>query len=99
MENCFEGDFVFKYVFDTAWTKEAIKNMEALGELRYYESFPRPMFQVKCSDGTIIKGVQGTGECRVIFPRNAPAAVKAKKCFEEAFIQAASENPKIEACG
>ena len=84
MENCLEGDFVFKYTFDEVWTKEAItNNMERLGQLRYYETFPRPMFQIKCSDGTIIKGVQGTGECRVIFPREDPE--KARSHFEEAF--------------
>ena len=84
MENCLEGDFVFKYTFDKVWTKEAIiNNMETIGQLRYYETFPKPMFQVKCSNGTIIKGVQGTDKCRVIFPRNDPE--KAKSYFEEMF--------------
>jgi hypothetical protein len=84
MENCLEGDFVYKYTFDRIWTKEAIsENMETLGQLQYYESFPKPMFITRCSDGTIIKGVHGTDECRVIFPRNA--LEKAKSYFEEVF--------------
>ena len=83
-ENCFESEFVFKYMLDKSWTKRLIKDMAAFGELRYYDSFPRPMFQVRCVDGTIIKGVQGTDECRVIFPRNEPT--KAKKKFEEVFV-------------
>ena len=84
LENCFESEFVFKYIFDRQWTKETIGNIGTLGELSYYATFPRPMFQVRCFDGTIIKGVQGTGECRVIFPRNN--TVEAKKHFEEVFV-------------
>ena len=84
MDNCFESDFVFKYTFDTLWTKKAIKNIGELGQLHYYKSFPKPMFRVRCLDGTIIKGVQGTGECRVIYPRETPT--KAKKHFEELFV-------------
>ncbi|MCL1917729.1 MAG: hypothetical protein FWG14_05370 [Peptococcaceae bacterium] len=83
MENCFDGDFVFKYIFDAGWTREDIIRMEAWGSLRYYESFPRPMFQVTCSDGTIIKGVQNDPACRIIFPRATPAA--ARENFEARF--------------
>ena len=83
-ENCFESDFVFKYLLDKSWTKRSIKDMASLGQLLYYKSFPKPMFQVRCVDGTIIKGVQGTDECRVIFPRNEPT--KAKEYFEEVFV-------------
>ena len=83
MENCFEDEFVFKYLFDASWTEEIIQTMQALGTLRYYKSFPRPMFQVTCSDGTIIKGVERDTECRVIFPRAGSAA--ARKNFETRF--------------
>ena len=83
MANCFESEFVYKYFFDTGWTEEAILSMEALGHLRYYADFPRPMFQVQCPDGTIVKGVQSASECRVIFSRDGPDA--AKKRFENRF--------------
>ena len=82
-ENCFDGDFVFKYFFDAKWTAETIKIMEAFGRLRYYDSFPKPMFHVQCADGTTIKGLQDTDECRVIFDRNGPD--KAKELFEKRF--------------
>ena len=82
-ENCFDGEFVFKYIFDTGWTDEAIRMMETIGVLRYYESFPRPMFQVNCPDGTIIKGLQHGQECRIIFPRASPTA--ARERFETEF--------------
>jgi len=85
MENCFDGDFVFKYYFDTYWTKEYIKMMKAFGELRYYESFPKPMFQINCTDGTVIKGLQTEKECRIIFSRINP--VSAQKSFETKFYE------------
>ena len=76
-DNCLASGFVYKYFFDEEWTRDAIQSMAALGDLRYYADFPRPMFQVNCSDGTVVKGVQNTNECRVIFSRDGPdAAVK-----------------------
>jgi hypothetical protein len=70
LENCFEGDFVVNYTFDTSWTKDTIYALKPLGQLKYYETFPRPMFQVTSSGGHFIKGVQGTCECRVIYARD-----------------------------
>jgi hypothetical protein len=86
MENCFDSEFVFKYFLDTGWTEETIQTMEALGTLRYYKSFPRPMFQVTCPDGSIIKGLERDAECRVIFSRMDPAA--SRKEFETRFAEA-----------
>ena len=83
MEHCFDSEFVFKYLFDASWTKETIQAMEAFGTLRYYSSFPRPMFQVNCPDGVIIKGLEQDAECRIIFPRTDPAA--AREDFETRF--------------
>ena len=83
LDNCFESDFVFKYFFETCWTEDGIKELEVFGHLRYYHSFPRPMFHIQCVDGTNIKGVQGTDECRVLFARDNPC--EAKKRFEEHF--------------
>ena len=82
-ENCFDGDFVYIYTFDAEWTKEKIMALGASGNLQYYGSFPKPMFNVRFSGGTTMKGVEGTKECRVIFTRDEPQ--KAKKLFEETF--------------
>jgi hypothetical protein len=86
-ENCLEGEFIYKYYFDTEWNKELIKSMEGFGLLRYYESFPKPMFQIGCPDGTIIKGLESEKECRIIFPRRDPAP--AKENFEAQFLKMA----------
>ena len=83
IDNCFEDEFVFKYVFNGIWTKEVINSVTGLGKPLYYDSFPRPMFQFNCPDGTVIKGLQETDECRVIFPRGKPD--EAKIGFEEVF--------------
>jgi hypothetical protein len=80
MENCIGGEFVFICFFDAEWTKERIQALAALGALKYYGSFPRPMFQLKCPDGTIVKGVQSAHQCRVIFPRDEP--IGARESFE-----------------
>jgi hypothetical protein len=84
-ENCLDGEFIFKYCFDEVWTKESIRMMGSFGELRYYESFPIPMFQVNCPDGTVIKGLESENECRIIFPR--PNPVSAKISFEDRFLK------------
>jgi len=71
VENCFEGDFIINCIFDTAWTKGSIYALKALGQLRYYDSFPKPMFQLISGNGIIVKGVQGLGECKVIYNRKS----------------------------
>jgi hypothetical protein len=83
MENCFEHEFVFKYIFDAKWTKETIHAMGTFGKLRYYESFPTPMFHITFLDSTIIKGLLDADECRVTFPRIGTA--EAKNRFETIF--------------
>jgi hypothetical protein len=83
MENCFDGDFVYKYIFDSQWTREAIMALDALGRLRFYEDFPKPMFQLACPDDIFIKGVQGTFECRVIYARDGTRVKKSE--FEARF--------------
>ena len=70
VETCINGDFVVRYVFDMPWTADAIQAMHHLGRLRYYASFPRPMFQLTCNDIAIVKGVQGMYECRIIYSRS-----------------------------
>ncbi|MDR3256034.1 MAG: hypothetical protein LBT31_10760 [Synergistaceae bacterium] len=87
IDNCIHGEFVFKYFFDAEWTKDIIGKMASLGELKYYGSFPVPMFRVRCPDGTVIKGVQSTNECRAIFPRSCAdtAALKFETLVREIF--------------
>ena len=82
-ENCLDGEFAVKYVFDAPWTREMIQALGTLGRLRYYDSFPRPMFHLACPDGSIVKGVQGVGECRVIYARDGSGA--AGTHFKERF--------------
>ena len=85
IDNCFEGEFVIKYIFDSTWTRDKIKALDMMGRLKYYESFPKPMFQLTCSDGIIIKGVQGTNECRIIYAydRQGEAKTNFEKRLEE----------------
>ena len=83
LENCFDGDFVIQYTFDSQWTNEAIQALKVLGQLKYYKSFPKPMFQLTCPDGIFVKGVQGLSECRVIYNRGG--SDEARKRFERSF--------------
>jgi hypothetical protein len=68
-EHCIGGDFVFIYRFDGEWNKERIKTLIHLGKLEYHGDFPRPFFQLRRLDGTVVKGVETAREFRVIFPR------------------------------
>jgi hypothetical protein len=76
-EHCVSGGFVFKYRFDGEWNKERISAMSHLGQLQYYGLFPRPLYQIRCSDGTLVKGVESVTEFRVVFPRKNPKEAEA----------------------
>jgi len=93
-DNCFDGDFVSQVSFDEVWTKEAILRLEVLGNLKYYESFPRPMFQLNCPCGSFIKGVQGTNDCRIIHARNSTSETRERLLnrFEEIIIKEGDAN-------
>jgi hypothetical protein len=75
-EHCIGGDFMFIYHFDGQWNKERIMSMARLGQLQYHKNFPRPFFQIKCPDGTLVKGVEFAAEFRVIFPRKNPGTAE-----------------------
>ena len=83
LENCFDSDFVVKYTFDSVWTKDAILGLKCLGQLKYYSSFPKPMFQLTCSGGIFVKGVQGLNECNIIYGRDD--VEETNKLFEKHF--------------
>ena len=76
-EHCIGGDFVFIYRFDGEWNKERIKILTHLGKLEYHSDFPRPFFQLRRLDGTVVKGVERAREFRVIFPRQNFAEAEA----------------------
>jgi len=84
-ENCLYGEYIYQYTLDTNWTKESIKRMGVFGTLHYYECFPKPMFQIYCPDGTVIKGLESEKKCRIIFPRREP--LSAKEDFETRFLE------------
>lgn len=87
MENCISGEFVYKYFFDREWERETIKVIAALGTMKYYGDFPRPLFEIKCPDGTILKGVESAREFRVIFPRKS--GDQEREAFKERCIEMA----------
>lgn len=69
-DNCFNESFEYRYRFDCVFTKDNIQMLSCLGDLRYYDTFPIPMFCVNNLHGQIIKGVEGSNECRIIYNRN-----------------------------
>ncbi|GHV41684.1 hypothetical protein AGMMS49546_18120 [Spirochaetia bacterium] len=71
VENCIAGDFVYRYFFDGPWKKKGIQIMAGTGNIKYYADFPRPLYEVRFSDGTILKGVESEREFRVIFKRGS----------------------------
>jgi len=69
LEDCFDGSAVYSYEFADPWDEPRIQALAWLGKLDYYADFPRPLFRVASADGLFIKGLAGTTQCRVIFPR------------------------------
>jgi hypothetical protein len=81
METCASGDHAYKYFFDEEWKKEHIEKLAALGKLNYYGNFPRPLFEVKCSVGITVIGVENAREFKVVFPPNT--AEPEREAFQE----------------
>ena len=86
VEDCFDGSRVYVYTFDTPWTRDNIRRLEALGSLEYFPSFARPFFRLIAENGMQAKGVEGETNCRVIFPKKDME--KIRKDFEEVFRRA-----------
>jgi hypothetical protein len=68
IENCFDGDGVYDFIFDLPWTKRSIEKLQILGKLDYYPDFPRPFFRIRDYKGAQLKGLEGECSCRVILP-------------------------------
>lgn len=68
MEDCLKGTLTLLYQFDVAWTKDDIIKLCSLGQLDYFDDFPRPFFRFKSPEDVQIKGVEGDFTCRIIYP-------------------------------
>ena len=67
--SCIAGGFVYVYHFDQPFDQAIIQAFGRLGTLKYYADFPKPMFEIKCRNKTLIRGVESANECKVIFAR------------------------------
>ncbi len=69
VEDCFDGSSVYRYFFDSVWSREEIRRLGELGRLDYYPDFPRPFFRVVGPGGAQLRGVEGERSCQVVLPR------------------------------
>ncbi len=76
VEDCFDGSSVYRYWFDTPWTRDAIMGLKALGDLEYFADFPRPFFRVCGHRGLHVKGVEGEDNCQAIFPKQGKEEIQ-----------------------
>jgi hypothetical protein len=76
LETCLSGDFVFRCRFDGMWKGEEILALAVLGTVRRRRDFPRPMFEVRCPGGTVIKGLEEGSEFRLIFSPGSSTAYR-----------------------
>ena len=83
LEDCFDGSSTYGYVFDGAWTRDAIMRLRALGDVEYFAHFPRPYFRLTSFAGLRIKGVEGEDNCQVTFPRHRRERLQRR--FEQQF--------------
>ena len=68
MEDCLKGTLTLLYVFDIPWSKKEILKLRMLGQLDYFDDFPRPFFRFKSSENVQMKGIEGEISCRIIYP-------------------------------
>jgi hypothetical protein len=78
IEDCFDGSRVMRYFFDEAWARDEILRLASLGELEYFEDFPRPLFRVSTPGGAEIKGVEGEADCQVVYPKAGREQIQAR---------------------
>jgi hypothetical protein len=78
IEDCFDGSRVMRYFFDETWTRANILRLAALGDLEYFDEFPRTIFRVGTADGAEIKGVEGEADCQVIYPKTDRDQIQAR---------------------
>lgn len=70
LEDCFDGSALWRYGFETGWSRDGILALRAVGALQYFPTFPRPYFRLRTLQGLIAQGVEGESSCRVTFPRH-----------------------------
>ena len=70
VEDCFDGSAVYRYEFESAWTRKAILRLREFGEVQYFPDFPKPYFRVHQPEGVILQGLEGDSCCRVALPRH-----------------------------
>lgn len=76
LEDCLDGSTICRYRFESAWRRESILDLQQLGELQYFPTFPRPYFRLRSPQGLVAQGVEGESSCRVLFPRHGQDEVR-----------------------
>lgn len=76
VEDCLDGTAIKELALDEPADRGLADRLSALGELDYYEDFPKPFFRVT-SDAVQIKGVAGTYRVRLWLSSSADASVVA----------------------
>jgi len=78
LEDCIGGSYFYEALLDEELSDEVIKSFSALGKLEYHRTFARPFFQLRSSDGYIIKGILGNKNFKVILSQGSIEAVMMK---------------------
>lgn len=76
VEDCFDGSTIYAYGFECPWTREDILQLNGLGQLDFFEDFPRPFFRVLVEGGCQVKGVEGEDNCLAIYPETRKLETK-----------------------
>jgi hypothetical protein len=84
VDDCFDGNIVFRYWFNNAWTKDSLATLAVFGKLEYFPDFAKPFFRVVNCNGFQIKGVEGDCSCLVILPMGQKDSFKFE--FENNFV-------------
>ncbi len=77
LDDCFNDTTLFDFIFLTELDDEVIRALDALGDLEYYDKFPKPFFKLQKDHYYSIKGIRGEKSMRIsLFPENKFEALR-----------------------
>jgi len=90
IDECIGKSWMKEVVFESPITGEQIIALGSFGKLEFHDSFQRPLFRLDMSDGTIVKGVQGS--CSLWLIPNRRNIAESVRRFQELVEQVPADS-------
>lgn len=66
LDDCVGGSYYNEVQFDKRLNSDDIESFKGLGDLEFHRDFARPYFQLRASEGFMLKGLQNDDTVRLI---------------------------------